>query len=382
MLAQDPQVGQVLRIVAVCAFIAVCIRLFRDGVSLTPVVGWLLVAEIQLFISTWLYSGDMQSCIFTALSHLGVAFLVVHATRDQGRATNQFMSILAWVLLIYLACNAWTIFFATGSQIEWSNGFTQTSYFLGIRTRVTDVIFPAILFCAVSDLADKGKVGKRTVAAVMLGLVQAYYLSVSTAFVGFAVLISVSAFYVLVVASRPLLSLRNIVISSTLLSAFFVIGRGAKNGVVEGIAAQILEKSLTFTGRTEIWVNALPYVTQSPWIGHGVNGNLGAFVPWQSGRLWQAHNQYLQLAYDSGLIGVAIYVAFSYAAASALDRSVAPVPVKAVFAGVFAAFAVMSVSEIFTYNMGVMYVLLLGTAGCANLSYSKPSKIYKGRSSK
>lgn len=75
-------------------------------------------------------------------------------------------------------------------------------------------------------------------------------------------------------------------------------------------------KNLTFTGRTRIWANCLVVLRQEPWFGFGLGGvwsnpaaeptktilaNLGFVV-------FHAHNAYLEVALQFGIIGVLIWV--------------------------------------------------------------------------
>jgi len=53
-------------------------------------------------------------------------------------------------------------------------------------------------------------------------------------------------------------------------------------------AAQIeglLGKSVTMTGRTELWDAAIPILADSPLFGYGINSHFGAFIPGCGGRL-------------------------------------------------------------------------------------------------
>lgn len=80
--------------------------------------------------------------------------------------------------------------------------------------------------------------------------------------------------------------------------------------VIEGV----LHKSLTFTGRTYIWNQAINVFTTSPLygIGTGYGGN-GVALPLHYGNviIWNsygAHDQFLQYAVDGGLIAIAFLI--------------------------------------------------------------------------
>ncbi|AFY87655.1 O-antigen ligase family protein [Chroococcidiopsis thermalis] len=74
-------------------------------------------------------------------------------------------------------------------------------------------------------------------------------------------------------------------------------------------------RDLTFTGRTELWSVLLQAIQKYPWLGYGYSA---FWLGWQgeSGRVWNvliweptyAHNGYLQLGLDLGLLGIAVFV--------------------------------------------------------------------------
>lgn len=74
-------------------------------------------------------------------------------------------------------------------------------------------------------------------------------------------------------------------------------------------------RDLTFTGRTELWSILLQMIQKQPWLGYGYSA---FWLDWkgESGKVWSllmweptyAHNGYLQLGLDLGLLGVCLFV--------------------------------------------------------------------------
>lgn len=74
-------------------------------------------------------------------------------------------------------------------------------------------------------------------------------------------------------------------------------------------------RDLTFTGRTELWVILVQMIKKQPWLGYGYSA---FWLNWkgESGRVWSlvmweptyAHNGYLQLGLDLGLLGILLFV--------------------------------------------------------------------------
>lgn len=81
--------------------------------------------------------------------------------------------------------------------------------------------------------------------------------------------------------------------------------------------AGAVDRSVTLTGRFEIWQRVLVEVAKHPWLGYGYGAFwLGANgpVPWITqnlyGIIWQAHNGYIDLLNETGMIGLALGVGF------------------------------------------------------------------------
>jgi len=233
--------------------------------------------------------------------------------------------------------------------------FAQPSYLLGIRTRVTDCVFPAILLAMLYDSGSRRRWGWRTVLALTSGIVQIVTLQVATAWVGAALMAVVYLAVRLHLRAGGLLSMRGATVLGVVVTLLVVVAR-----VQTYFAAQIeglLGKSVTMTGRTELWDAAMPILADSPLFGYGINSQFGAFIPAFKGLLWQAHNQYLQIAYDGGLVAVGLFIALLWTASARADASRCSTPARAAFIAVYTAMSVMSVSEIYVYNMGMFYLL-------------------------
>lgn len=71
------------------------------------------------------------------------------------------------------------------------------------------------------------------------------------------------------------------------------------------IIEDILGKSITFTGRTEIWDMIYPIILQSPVIGHGLYEGYGLVV-WHDKYMY-AHNAVLEILTQSGVIGLILF---------------------------------------------------------------------------
>jgi O-antigen ligase len=72
------------------------------------------------------------------------------------------------------------------------------------------------------------------------------------------------------------------------------------------VIIDMLHKSLTLSGRTDIWEQAFAIIKQSFWTGYGVK-QYGLYVNY-NGTIWEGHDQILQVMLEGGLISTIFFV--------------------------------------------------------------------------
>ena len=73
----------------------------------------------------------------------------------------------------------------------------------------------------------------------------------------------------------------------------------------------------TFGKRGTIWFNALELIGEKPWLGHGIDADFD--VPFDNGRITaqHPHSLYLQILYDTGIVGLFLFLTISVLALKA-----------------------------------------------------------------
>ena len=357
MVGQTESLAPIMKVLTAAIFAWLVNLYFLRRVTLSATVILFVLYRVSSLLPTVYQGGDLLNWGYVTLSLLSVLMLIeLHATAGQ-EERRRLLRVMTDLLLIYLLINYIMIMTGTGSVASWGQHefFAQPSYLLGIRTRVTDCIFPAILLALLYDSGSHRRWGWRTVLALTSGIVQIVTLQVATAWVGAAIMAVVYLAVRLHLRAGGLLSMRGATVLGVAVTLLVVVAR-----VQTYFAAQIeglLGKSVTMTGRTDLWDTAIPILADSPLFGYGINSQFGAFIPAFKGLLWQAHNQYLQIAYDGGLVAVGLFIALLWTASARADASRCSTPARAAFIAVYTAMSVMSVSEIYVYNMGMFYLL-------------------------
>ena len=107
--------------------------------------------------------------------------------------------------------------------------------------------------------------------------------------------------------------------SAALALAILTAGAALVAVAVAPLAVESVERYATFTGRTDVWRHYLAYLHERPLTGYGtgilssdteLNRAIGAAVPgYEAQRLRSPHSLYIGLASESGLVGLAFFVA-------------------------------------------------------------------------
>jgi O-antigen ligase/tetratricopeptide (TPR) repeat protein len=149
----------------------------------------------------------------------------------------------------------------------------------------------------------------------------------------------------------------------------FVGGQGRRD--VDVRLKQTIKDGQGLDFRIAVWRDTMPMVRDFPLFGVG----LGAFEdvfphyqspPWSSTRIWEAHNDYLELLSSAGVVGFALLLWFFAAVGRRLYKGLRTLPsdVLPVVAALLAAASAMAVQEFFDFNLqipanAILFTILL-----------------------
>jgi O-antigen ligase len=77
-------------------------------------------------------------------------------------------------------------------------------------------------------------------------------------------------------------------------------------------ASEALGRDETFTGRTWIWEAVIPEFKHMPWLGHGFQSFWTTEWRAMVFGMPYAHNGYLDILLELGVVGLALYTAWYY----------------------------------------------------------------------
>lgn len=230
-------------------------------------------------------------------------------------------------------------------------------HFLGIRTRFTDISFPCIIFSVFLLRESKYIMSKLiNIYAILISMLNILLPKISTAIIGIA-LFSLLLFLFNFKEIKYFLTSKKLFLFSiiiTFLVVFLRIG-----DLFSDIIFVLFGKTASFSGRTEIWDNAYPIILEKWYIGYGIV-NDGNFVPWIDNdvRLWQAHNQLLQLLYDGGIFSSVLMLYIIYISSKKIGFCKLKYGSHIFVFGLFC-LLIMMITEIYSYYPGPYLIIFM-----------------------
>lgn len=339
---------------AVFVFFGVVIKLAKRNIKPSGFFVAAILYRAALLPQTLLMGGELLDWGYYSITLISVVGYF-ECQEDEKRRVS-LIDTLAYLLLAYLLINAVLM-------LMYPKGIVDGLYFLGYRTRVVEVLMAALAASSYID-CQLHRLSIRTVFIVVFGAFQILNLWVATALVGVAVAFGVY------VAMRLLKDIDKsrlfnvITILGILLTLLFCVFNIQE--LFAGLIQDVLHKSVSLSNRTDIWKMAIDMIQDSPVFGYGIvddGGHILWITSWNS-LYWQAHNNILQIMLDGGCLCLIPYLVMLFYVGRSVKRHLIGSPFLDVALAIWAAFNVMSVSEIFVLQNYYFVFLVLVLMAC------------------
>lgn len=330
---------------------------FYQRVSLFFVT--LTVLQAWRIICTLYNGGNYTSLFLTIFNALAIALVVEMGLKTDPDA---LLDGATFMLGVYALCNFATILMHPNGMYAY-NQYTE-NYFFGYRNNMVMMILPAMIFSVVRSLKYYNRLSKSSVIIIISSII-----SVAIAFsANSAIGMTIMAVVIIMTVVGLMPKVFNIA-TYIIINAFYFFGIIVMR-VQEYFAfiiVGLLNRDLTFTGRTEIWDKALRAFMESPIFG------VGEITSSESKALigaTHAHNYYLDLLYKSGIFGLVLFIAILVMCGLALYKTRKNGKIPFFVSGALFAFMIMLQNEAY-YNIYYYFSVL---ALAAFISYALPQK--------
>lgn len=288
---------------------------------------------LRMFTCVWclfyflLRRGKIDKFIlFVILFYCSLLFSTFYFSQSYVNLIYEFASILSWIVLfkinmldnkdkflttlentffILLLINFITIILFPGGFYLNSSGYSG-NYFLGYDNNLITYIFPALALSFTNSLNKNDKIGLKSIFLLIISFCSIIFTWSATGVVSMVIMIVLFFAYTINKKNFPIK--KYIVVALSLfIGIVFLRFQNIFSFIIEGW----LKKDLTFTGRTYIWDIFIGEIKKSILIGHGIVDSKYLIRTLNAGH---AHNYFLQILYQGGLVTFSMFLGFFFSA--------------------------------------------------------------------
>lgn len=293
-------------VIVLVLFFIYIIKYFK----IPKIILYIFIFEFLIFISTIINNGYLYRAVIDMVSI--VAFCVIIYMGIQNNVINLFKS-LSLLCTILMFINLFSmILYPDGIPADLYTNKLNPIFFMTTDNGTGVFIITTMLFVVISNNLKKSH--KPYIVELILSccLLCAFFSGSTTSMViCFFFIIYLGIFF----RKNKKITFNPIVLSISYLILSVMIISGLTNIFmlfVEGI----LHKSITFTGRNQLWHDALQLIKSKFWIGYGrINGD---YISIWGGR-YSSHNILLELLLEGGVITLLLFTLINYKAVKILN---------------------------------------------------------------
>ena len=261
-----------------------------------------IIAE-SLYFCAWILSYALRSQSVINIVILAISIVVLTLLTDYFASVNKINKLIdAYIdcYIILLFTNLFLIISTYGWKVGINNGIYEHFSFLSSDNATAGYILPAIFLCMLDMDNQPQKKNKSSIIKLVLVLALATLNEIrmwsATALVGI-ILILIYIFFLRNIRS---IKMKWLFFGSVLLNIGITLFR--IQNLFSFVIEKMLNKTLTFTGRTVIWDWALNQFIKNPIFGNGADGN----------GLYYIDNLIVQLLYRGGIVLLLTFLLFMF----------------------------------------------------------------------
>lgn len=275
--------------------------LLRRG-KIDKFILFVILFYCSLLFSTFYFSQSYVNLIYEFASILSWIVLFKINVLDN---KDKFLTTLENTFFILLLINFITIILFPGGFYLNSSGYSG-NYFLGYDNNLITYIFPALALSFTNSLNKNGKIGLKSIFLLIISFCSIIVTWSATGVVSMVIIIVL--FFAYAINKKDFPIKKYIVVALSLfIGIVFLRFQNIFSFIIEGW----LKKDLTFTGRTCIWDIFIGEIKKSILIGHGIVDSKYLIRTLNAGH---AHNYFLQILYQGGLVTFSMFLGFFFSA--------------------------------------------------------------------
>ncbi|GJM57521.1 O-antigen ligase family protein [Erysipelotrichaceae bacterium 66-17] len=353
----------------VCSFIAILVWMFsiKKEKYIKNFLNYYLVYCLICVISTLINNGDMIKIFGNSLNTIGL--IIWTGIIFQGKYKTVFKIYIFYLFGLIIINWLFLFIFPNGYAI------TEDYYrfnFLGIDNNTTPYVL--VVCCGLYYFYVQYKY-ESVKFLYMLGFIlaagQIFWLKVGTGILGILV------FFVLILIDKYL-SLEKVFKPNFFIVFFLIFGICAvllkPNNLIADFVAKLVDKDISFSGRTTIWKIVVNYIFLHPWLGYGIQTKNIVRTITEIERSYapasHAHSQYLQIIVDTGVISLIPILALFFNLFRKARRKWNIKRVRILMYGIIS-FFIMAIGEVLFFDIFWQFLFIVYVLICKDKGYQR-----------
>lgn len=296
-------------------------------------------------------SGDLNNCISTVLSILTPCLLIDYSMNKNSLLTLHSLNLL-FEVMVYL--NLLTILiYPNGMYISSTTGYYE-NWLLGYDNLHIFTIILAITFSVLYSYRKDDKINLRSKLCILICMLSIFIRWSGTAVIATSLILIYLVFPKLI-NKFPIFNIKSYFIAYII--TFFGIVILRVQNKISYFIVNILNKDITFTGRTFIWDYIINYIKAKPLLGYGIELSSYRYNKSYIWRSYHAHNEFLEIFYTGG---IALFTVFMIILFNVIKKLYTNRNYKEVkfLSWIFLSVFVITLTEVYTISLFFLLIIV------------------------
>ena len=294
----SPLINNIFNLFQIFNFIIILLLVIKDK-KISKLNVFIVLFLVIHILSTFLNRGNIQDSLIMDIKILSLTLLIDLELRENPK---EFLLSFEFMLYALVIINMITIFrYPEGMYVSPVSGY-QRNWFLGFKNVHILYILPALLLSIINSYINNNKITKRTWLLLLISIISLSIVWSATGVVAIVIITIIMLFMNII--KKTNISFNGTIISYILLFLSVIIFR--LQNMFKYLIVNILDKDLTFTGRTYIWDYVLEFIKEKPILGYGKELSTIRYAKGYNYHSFHAHNIFLEILYQTGFCGLII----------------------------------------------------------------------------
>ncbi len=259
----------------------------------------IIILQAILIFSTVINNGEIIDVITNSIQIFAFSLIIEYLTQKN---INLFFKAISIILIVLVVLNYITILIQPDGYLI---GYLK-KWLFGTKNNHFSIILPAIICSYIYFKFIKKCNSVIFKILLVVSIASVIFLQSATTLVAMFVLL----LYFPLKNIIKKINIKNFFVIYCII--FFVIIVFQLQNIFSFFIEDVLNKDVTFTGRTELWNTSLEFIKDKPLLGYGNENQDNRVVKFGKLSYIHCHNMILEILYQGGIILLIVFIIFLY----------------------------------------------------------------------